>query len=50
MVGHPFKVSGEERFISYSSGNPMGAYSSFNSFALTHHYLIYHLCKESRVP
>jgi len=46
MVGYPFryypygsKVSQE---ISYAVGNPMGAYSSWSSFALTHHYLIYY--------
>jgi len=43
MVGYPFEFKGRE-FI-YATGNPMGAYSSFNSFALTHHYLIYYCCK-----
>jgi len=43
MVGHPFDFQGDK--LIYSAGNPMGAYSSFNSFALTHHYLIYHCCK-----
>lgn len=44
MVGYPFDYKGEK--ISYSTGNPMGAYSSFNSFALTHHYIIYYCCRE----
>nr|QDH91115.1 MAG: RNA-dependent RNA polymerase [Mitovirus sp.] len=44
MVETPFDYQGN-KFI-YSVGNPMGAYSSFNSFALTHHYLIYHCCRE----
>jgi len=35
--------------ITYQVGNPMGAYSSFNSFALAHHYLIYYCCREVRV-
>jgi len=43
MVDYPFDFEGEK--ISYSTGNPMGAYSSFNSFALTHHYLIFYCCK-----
>jgi len=43
MVGIPFDYMG--RLIYYSTGNPMGAYSSFNSFALTHHYLIYYCCR-----
>jgi len=44
MVGYPFEYRGQN--IAYSVGNPMGAYSSFNSFALTHHYLVYHCCRE----
>nr|DAG91281.1 MAG TPA: RNA-dependent RNA polymerase [Riboviria sp.] len=50
MVGHPFTITidGEVKEISYSVGNPMGAYSSFNSFALTHHYLIYYICRKLR--
>lgn len=44
MVGTPFRFQGKD--YSYSTGNPMGAYSSFNSFAITHHYLIYYCCKE----
>lgn len=44
MVGHPFDFQGDK--LVYAAGNPMGAYSSFNSFALTHHFLIYHCCRE----
>lgn len=45
MVGHPFwtREFGE---IRYSVGNPMGAYSSWNSFALCHHYVMYYCCRE----
>jgi len=43
MVGYPFDHKDQK--ISYKVGNPMGAYSSFNSFALTHHYLIFFCCK-----
>jgi len=45
MVGYPFwtKEFGE---IRYSVGNPMGAYSSWNSFALAHHYVMYYCCRE----
>jgi len=48
MVGHPFSllVGKKQSFVSYAAGNPMGAYSSFNSFALTHHYLIFFCCRE----
>jgi len=44
MVGYPFNFEGKDLF--YAVGNPMGAYSSFNSFALTHHFLIYHCCRK----
>jgi hypothetical protein len=43
MVGYPFDTNLGS--VSYSVGNPMGAYSSFASFALCHHYLIYYCCK-----
>lgn len=43
MVGHPFDFRSAK--TSYAVGNPMGAYSSFNSFALTHHFIIYHCCR-----
>lgn len=44
MVETPFEYRGN--LYRYAAGNPMGAYSSFNSFALTHHYIIYFCCKE----
>lgn len=49
MVDHPFvlNINNKPEMVYYNTGNPMGAYSSFNSFALTHHYLIYYCCKET---
>lgn len=44
MVGYPFRYG--KSSINYSTGNPMGAYSSWATFALTHHYLVYHCCRE----
>nr|AWY10967.1 RNA-dependent RNA polymerase [Sclerotinia sclerotiorum mitovirus 6-A] len=44
MVDTPFEYRGS--LYKYNAGNPMGAYSSFNSFALTHHYIIYYCCRE----
>lgn len=44
MVGFPFDY--QDTSCMYSTGNPMGAYSSFNSFALSHHYVIYYCCKK----
>lgn len=43
MVGYPF--DSDEGKISYSVGNPMGAYSSWSSFALSHHYIVYYCCR-----
>jgi hypothetical protein len=43
MVKYPFSY--QESNISYSVGNPMGAYSSWSSFALAHHFLIYYCCQ-----
>jgi len=44
MTGYPFpfKDQGEVR---YHAGNPMGAYSSWNSFALSHHFVLYYSCQ-----
>lgn len=43
MVGIPFfSLKGP---VSYQTGNPMGAYSSFTSFALSHHFIIYYCCR-----
>jgi len=48
MVKHPFDFQG--RKISYAVGNPMGAYSSWNSFTLSHHYVMYWCCRELGIP
>jgi len=48
MVGYPFMgPSGSE--IQYSVGNPMGAYSSWSSFALSHHFVMYWCCQELNI-
>jgi hypothetical protein len=44
MVGIPFVY--QSRTLKYGVGNPMGAYSSFASFALAHHYILYYCCQE----
>jgi hypothetical protein len=44
MVGQPFDFQGDR--LIYQAGTPMGSYSSFNSFAFTHHFIIYHCCRE----
>jgi len=42
MSGFPFET--QQDSIYYSVGNPMGAYSSWASFTLAHHYLLYYIC------
>jgi hypothetical protein len=44
MVRLPFVY--RNKMISYSVGNPMGAYTSFAMLGLSHHYIMYHCCKE----
>lgn len=44
MTGYPFSSSEGE--LSYGAGNPMGAYSSWASFAIAHHYVMYDACAE----
>lgn len=46
MVGYPFSLKKVRDNILYSVGNPMGAYSSWNSTALAHHFLIYLACED----
>lgn len=46
MVGYPFSLKNIRDDIKYVVGNPMGAFSSWNSTALAHHFLIYLACDE----
>lgn len=46
MVGHSFECPQLKRNISYAVGNPMGAYSSWNSFALAHHFIVFKCCED----
>lgn len=43
MVGLPFGLRGGT--IQYARGNPMGAYSSWASFTVAHHYVMYYCCR-----
>jgi hypothetical protein len=47
MVGYPFEYQG--RSISYARGNPMGAYSSWSSFSLAHHFLVFVACNKAGI-
>lgn len=58
MVGYPFAYFANSSpaqhekslncalKVAYSAGNPMGAYSSWNSFTLSHHFVMYHCCRQ----
>nr|WTN86941.1 RNA-dependent RNA polymerase [Fusarium oxysporum mitovirus 3] len=48
MVGYPFISENHE--YKYSVGNPMGAYSSWSSFTLAHHYIFFFISKELNIP
>jgi hypothetical protein len=43
MIGYPFLCEGKE--YRYGVGNPMGAYSSWNSFTLAHHFVVFQACE-----
>lgn len=44
MTGLPFDFQQDK--LTYNAGQPMGAYSSWNSFAVAHHYIMYWCCRE----
>jgi len=44
MIGQPFEIDGKS--VYYRAGNPMGFYSSWASFAVAHHYLMFYVAKE----
>jgi len=47
MSGRPFRWTtdaGTEE-VTYTVGNPMGAYSSWATFALSHHYVVFRACE-----
>lgn len=56
MVGFPFTIpsrlrkEGDPSEVSYSVGNPMGFYSSWGSFALAHHFVVYWCCQDLGIP
>lgn len=47
MVDTPFELAG--RTYKYAAGQPMGAYSSWALFALTHHYVVFLSAKRAGV-
>jgi hypothetical protein len=47
MVGQSFDYKGSK--VSYSVGNPMGFYSSWAGFTLSHHLIMYICCEKASV-
>jgi len=47
MVDTPFEY--KDLHVTYRTGTPMGMYSSFNSTALAHHFLVWKACKMSNL-
>lgn len=47
MVGYPFAY--QDEYIKYSVGNPMGFYSSWASFALAHHFVMFYACRKLKM-
>jgi hypothetical protein len=46
MVGYPFnKGNNKTDSVTYNVGNPMGFYSSWASFTVAHHFVVYLACK-----
>jgi len=48
IVGLPFDYQQDK--ISYQVGNPMGFYSSWASFTVAHHFVMFHCCRELNIP
>jgi hypothetical protein len=47
MVNRDFQIN--QKKVRYGTGQPMGLYSSWASFSLTHHLLIKYLAKEKGI-
>lgn len=49
MVAQSFHTPDGGEEVRYAVGNPMGFYSSWNSFALAHHFVVFSACQLSGV-
>lgn len=49
MVGYPFTTP-DKGEVKYSVGQGMGAYSSWATFALSHHYVLFEQCEKLGIP
>lgn len=48
MIGYPFKLISDGTEIQYGSGQPMGAYSSWAIFTITHHYVVRYAAQDMK--
>jgi len=48
MIGLPFKSA--IGYISYATGTPMGAYSSWATTSLAHHFVMFQSCADCGIP
>lgn len=49
LCDYPFSwepLGGPSQSLHYTVGTPMGCYGSWASFAVTHHYVMFYLCKK----
>lgn len=49
IMSRPLKKPKSDEFISYAVGQPMGMYSSWASFALAHHFIIFYICRKTGI-
>lgn len=52
IVGSPFSYKGRDgksQLVNYQVGNPIGLYSSWRTFAVAHHYVMYYCCRELKI-
>lgn len=51
MTGRPFRWTTAQKTeeVDYAVGNPMGAYSSWATFAVAHHYVVFTCCEKLKM-
>jgi hypothetical protein len=53
LIDEPFLLKsnlGKSSYVKYQCGNPMGAYASWSSFTIAHHFVVFACCRELRIP
>jgi hypothetical protein len=49
LVDHEFYVPWEDTYVKYNTGQPMGAYSSWSTFAICHHLVVAYAAKLNNI-